>query len=107
MAAGTPVITWSLRGPKTQRYSRGLAMGTGTITLSANSTFQTSIIERSFRDCHNIQVQMSGYLVNWTASSIHKAGLLRALGQKSTTDGGFTPQPVAAGTVGTFTAFGI
>jgi len=116
MAAGTPTITWDQRGPKKPGGLRGLKMGTGVITLSANSTFNTSIIEKSFRRCKNIQVQVeAGFVVNWTASATHKAGLLTSYALSSltsqtefgVTSGQLRSTAMAVGTVGTFTAFGV
>jgi hypothetical protein len=109
MAVGIPTINLFDRGPKPGRGIKALA---GRIGFSANSTFVTCGIEKYFRKCTGIYVNVkSGILVQWNNSTTHRAGLLRAFMASSysttLTDESCLAQSVMPVCSGTFTAFGL
>ena len=103
MAIGILTITWKGRGPQRIGTSKKL-WGSGKVTLSANSVFAASAIERQFPNCENIVFQAaSGFQANYTKSATANAGVIKIF---ASANGTFVQEPCFAGSKAYFTAYG-
>jgi len=75
-------VTVDLRNAKRTGRGRGAKILTGRCLLSANSAFNTSNVEKYFRE-KMVHLEMnvpSGFVANYKASTTHKAGAVRLFG---------------------------
>ena len=95
--ANITVATWQRRA---KHIGRGLKAITGTMVLSTNSSFAASQIEKHFRRCHNIDVNVNtSCTINYMRSATRLYGLLLRM----TSNGGSSWTDMCSGT---FTATG-
>jgi len=116
MANTAPTITIIGR-VKRIAQGRGMKIVRGKIILCANSTHQTSAIEKYFRKCNHIETTLANaagtqaIMPVWDQSTTNKNGILRTFGVSTTSavhaaDDLTGLAPFGLAMSGTFVAFG-